>query len=400
MELAIFERLLQAEGQALLAELAERDLRDATLLSEIERLRSRYDPAFVRAAIETSQLRRRAAAKFPQAERMYFVREALEQATAAPVAHYRANRLLAALGPESHVLDVCCGIGGDALALAAAGARVTAIDYDPLRAAMARANAEALGLGERVTVLCADATQVALPPADALFCDPARRADGKRLFEAEQYQPPLSWVLGLSARYKVLGIKLAPGIDYDALLQAEQRQIECISLGGDLKEALLWCGPLADSSRRATLLPENVSLTAAVTAPQIAQAEPGAYLYEPDPAVIRAHLVAELAQQIGAWQLDPTIAYLSSDQAIATPFARVWPVLEWQPFNLKKLRARLRALDAGSVTVKKRGSPLDTDQLARQLSSNGSRELVVVLTLLQNKPFALICDPPLQPSAI
>lgn len=398
MELAIFERLLQADGQALLAELAERDLRDATLLSEIERLRSRYEPAFVRAAIETSQLRRRAAAKFPHAERMYFVREALEQATAAPVAQYRAHRLLQTLGPESHVLDVCCGIGGDALALAAAGARVTAIDYDPLRAAMARANAEALGFGERITVLCADATQISLPPADALFCDPARRADGKRLFDTEQYQPPLSWVLGLSAHYKVLGIKLAPGIDYDALLQAEQRQIECISLAGDLKEAVLWCGPLADSSRRATLLPENISLAASATTPRIDQAEPGAYLYEPDSAVIRAHLVAELAQQLRAWQLDPTIAYLSSDQAIATPFARVWPVLEWQPFNLKKLRARLRVLDAGSVTVKKRGSPLDTDQLARQLTGKGARELVVVLTLLQNKPIALICDPPLQPS--
>jgi hypothetical protein len=398
MELAIFERLLQPEGQTLLAELAERDLRDATLLGEIERLRSRYDPAFVRAAIETSQLRRRAVTKFAHAERMYFVREALEQSTAAPVANYRARRLLGALGPDPHVLDVCCGIGGDALALASAGARVTAIDYDPLRAAMARANAHALGFGEWITVICADATEIALPPADALFCDPARRAGGKRLFDVEQYQPPLSWVLGWRDQYKIVGVKLAPGIDYEALIQVDQSEIECISLDGDLKEAVLWCGSLADSKRRASLLPEGLSLAAAATSPRIAQGEPGAYLYEPDPAVIRSHVVAELAQQIGAWQFDPTIAYLSSDHAIATPFARVWPVIEWQPFNLKKLRARLRALDAGTVTVKKRGSPLDTDQLARQLRGDGPRELVVVLTLLQNKPIALICDPPIQPS--
>lgn len=400
MELAIFERLLQAEGQALLAELAERDLNDANLLGEIERLRRRYDPAFARAAIEVSQLRRRAVAKFPHAERMYFVREALEQSTAAPVANYRARRLLGALCSDSHVLDVCCGIGGDALALAAAGARVTAIDYDPLRAAMARANAEALGFGERITVICADATQIALPPADGLFCDPARRAGGKRLFDAEQYQPPLSWVLGLVDSYKVVGVKLAPGIDYEPLIQADQSEIECISLDGDLKEAVLWCGALADTKRRATLLPEGISLAALATTPRIDQAEPSAYLYEPDTAVIRAHVVAELAQQIGAWQLDPTIAYLTSDQAVTTPFARVWPVLEWQLFNLKKLRARLRALDAGTVTVKKRGSPLDTDQLARQLRGDGSRELVVVLTLLQNKPIVLICDPPIQSSAV
>jgi hypothetical protein len=121
-------------------------------------------------------------------------------------------------------------------------------------------------------------------------------------------------------------------------------------------------------------------------------AEPAAFLYEPDPAVIRAHLVAELAHELGAAQLDAQIAYLTSDQQIVTPFARAWRVLEWQPWQLKRLRARLRALDAGSVTVKKRGSPLDTDALARQLSGKGSRPLVVTLTRLQEQPIAIICE--------
>jgi hypothetical protein len=127
-------------------------------------------------------------------------------------------------------------------------------------------------------------------------------------------------------------------------------------------------------------------------------APPAGYFYEPDPAIIRARLVAALAEQIGAAQLDREIAYLTADRAIATPFARCWRVIEWLPFGLKRLRARLRALDAGAVTVKKRGSPLDTDVLARQLSGDGTRPLVVVLTRLSDHPVALICEGPIQGS--
>jgi hypothetical protein len=121
---------------------------------------------------------------------------------------------------------------------------------------------------------------------------------------------------------------------------------------------------------------------------------PLAFLYEPDPAVIRAGLVRELAAQLGAAQLDSAIAYLTANSLVITPFARAWPVLRWLPFGLKPLRAALRELDAGPVTVKKRGSPLDTDALARQLSGRGANALVVVLTQAQGRPVALICGPP------
>jgi hypothetical protein len=123
---------------------------------------------------------------------------------------------------------------------------------------------------------------------------------------------------------------------------------------------------------------------------------PAAYLYEPDPAILRARLVATLAEQLGAAQLDREIAYLTAARAVATPLARCWRVLEWLPFSLKRLRARLHTLDAGAVTVKKRGSPLDTNALARQLSGAGSRPLVVVLTQAQGRPVALICEGPVR----
>ena len=412
MDLETFTWLLTPAGQVLLAELAARPFTEADTLRELERLRRQVSPAQARAALELVLLRRRAQRKFPAADQLYFTREALEQASAAPVAAHRAARLAAA----GHVADLGCGIGSDALALAAAGARVTAVDRDPLRLAMAQANAAALGLTERIVWLQRDLLVEEPPHASALFCDPGRRAGGRRRFSVEAYEPPLSRVLAWRARTPALAIKLAPGVD-PATLPAGA-ELEFVSLDGELKEAVLWCGPLAHTARRATVLRSGANQPIATSTlttsaerppssalrpppstlnprPSALSPQPSAFLYEPDPAVIRAGLVTDLAARLGATLLDPEIAYLTAPSAVATPFARVWPVISWQPFSLKGLRAQLRALGAGPVTVKKRGSPLDTEALARQLSGAGPHPLVVVLTRVAGRPAALICGTPL-----
>jgi hypothetical protein len=392
VDLDTFAWLRSPAGQAVLAELVAREPAEADALREQERLRRTLAPEQARAALETALLRRRARAKFPAADRLYFTREALEQASAAPVAAHRAARLAGA----GLVADLGCSIGGDSLALAASGASVAAVERDELRLAMARANAEALGLSQRITFILRDLLAEPPPPAEALFCDPGRRAGGRRRFDVEAYEPPLSHVLGWRARTPALALKLAPGVDAAAL--PADAELEFVSLDGELKEAALWCGPLARVARRASLLRSDGSATslerATLSPASCPLSAPLAFLYEPDPAVIRAGLVTDLAQQLGAAQLDPQIAYLTAERRAATPFARSWPVIGWQPFGLKALRARLRELGAGPVTVKKRGSPLDTDALARQLSGAGGRPLVVVLTMAQGRPVTLICDPP------
>lgn len=397
MDLVTFSWLRSPAGQAALDELAARLLAEANTLPELERLRRTLAPEQARAALELALLRRRARAKFPDAERLFFTREALEQASAAPVAAHRAARL----APHGLVADLGCGIGGDSLALAAAGAQVLAVERDELRLAMARANAEALGLEARISFLQRDLLVEQPPPADALFCDPGRRAGGRRRFDVEAYEPPLSRLLAWRQQIPALAAKLAPGVEL-AVLPADA-EVEFVSLDGELKEAVLWCPPLAQVARRATVLRSGDTITtdelvAAELTPQPATLSPPlAWLYEPDPAVIRAGLVRALAARLGAAQLDPEIAYLTASTAVSTPFARAWPVLRWLPFGLKPLRAALRELDAGAVTVKKRGSPLDTDALARKLGGAGARPLVVVLTQVQGRPAALICEPPRAP---
>jgi SAM-dependent methyltransferase len=390
-------------GQALLRELAAREIHAANLLRELTRLRDQYPAELARAAVEQTLLRRHAQAKFPNAERLFFTREALEQASSALVASYRARRFAG----YRQVADLCCGIGGDALALADAGPHVIAVDRDPVRLAIAAANAEELGLADQITFVCADLLTTAPPASEAIFCDPGRRAGGKRRFHVEQYEPPLSHILTWRTHTPALAVKMAPGADPAELPSAIDSELEFISLDGELKEAVFWCAPLATAHRRATVLRTDATADGSLAAqphrvqtftlvedaprPRIPLTAPGSFLYEPDPAVIRAGLVAELAAQLGATQLDAQIAYLTGDSLVPTPFARSWHILDWLPFNLKRLRARLRDLDAGIVTVKKRGAPIDPNALARQLSGKGARALVVVLTRVAEQRAVLIC---------
>src|SRR5262249_26248052 len=106
--------------------------------------------------------------------------------------------------------------------------------------------------------------------------------------------------------------------------------------------------------------------------------------------VLRAGLVTLLAEQLGAYQLDPEIAYLTSDRPQVTPFAETFLIDESLPFQLKRLRERLRALKVGRVTVKRRGSALDPDTLVRQLRLSGPESRVLFLTRVAGRPYALI----------
>jgi hypothetical protein len=391
MDLAAFRSLLSPAGQEAIQAAEGLEPREVDFLAHYSQLSRRYPPELARAALETAILRREAQTKFPQAEKMYFTRPALEQATSSEVAFYRSVRY----EPFERAADLGCSIGADTIGLAKQ-LPVVGLDLDPLRLAMARANLEAWDLGERASFVQADLA-ASLPfsaaPGTALFFDPARRHEGRRIYSVQDYHPPLSIVREWLPRWHAVGIKISPGVKLDEL-QDYQAEIEFISSGGELKEAVLWFGPLRTAARRATVLPGAHSLASDQPfSDRLPLSEPQAFLYEPDPSVLRAGLVAMLGQQLDASQLDPEIAYLTCGQYKATPFARAWQVEDWFPFQLKRLRTYLRQRGVGRVTVKKRGSPLEPERLARDLRLKGELERTLVLTQLQGRPIVIVCLP-------
>jgi hypothetical protein len=346
-----------------------------------EQLRARYPAELVASAMAQHDLRVRARAKFPRPERMFFTREGLAQSSAELVARHRATRY----ARFERVADLCTGIGGDLLALAA-GRSALAADLDEVHLGMALHNARALGAAN-VTAVLGDVRTLRLDALPPVFVDPSRRAAGRRLPPGVS-EPPLVWCLALADHVPEVGIKAAPGLPLE--LVPAGWEVELIADGRDLKEAVLWSPPLATAPRRATLLPGGDSLVAA-PGPPLPCAEPGAFLLDPNPAVTRAGLVEELGRALDAWKIDPKIGFLSADRAIATPFGRLLEVEESLPWSLKRLRAVLRARSAGGVEIRKRGSAVDVEDLRRRLDLAGDRYLTVVLTRVLDRPWALVC---------
>ncbi|WP_436844593.1 THUMP-like domain-containing protein [Streptomyces wuyuanensis] len=388
--------LLTDEGQALLAAL--RDYDPGQELSVATRLRRDHPAELVSAALTQARLRQRAVAKFgaEDAYRMYFTPNGVEQSTRASVAAHRAARF-AELGVRS-VADLCCGIGGDAIALARAGISVLAVDRDPFTADVARANAEALGLASLIEVRRDDVTEVDTSTHDAVFVDPARRAGrggrgpkggSGRIFDPEAYSPPLSWAVGAARTARYAALKIAPGIPHEAI--PEDAEAEWISDHGDVKEAVLWFGT-APGARRATLLPQGAALVGrGLPDPRVRKT--GRWLYEPDGAVIRAHLVAEVAEELDGGLLDGTIAYITADELRPTPYATAYEITDELPFNLKKLKALLREREVGTLTVKKRGSAVEPEELRRKVKPSGPNAATVFLTRVAGAPTVLVGAP-------
>ncbi|MEV4611805.1 class I SAM-dependent methyltransferase [Kitasatospora sp. NPDC049258] len=387
MEIESFRALLTDQGQALLTEL--REFTQAEELALATRLRREYPAELVRAAFEQARLRQRARAKFgPDADLMYFTPDGVEQATRRSVAEWRAGRF-AALGVR-RLADLCCGIGGDAIALARAGVAVLAVDRSPLTCAVAEANAAALGLAELVEVRCADVAEVDVTGFDAVFTDPARRTERGRVFDPQAYSPPLSWAIEAARRTPFGALKVAPGIPHE--LVPEGTEAEWVSDHGEVKEAVLWFGTGAAEPHRATLLPGDHSLAGGRLADP--EAGPvGRYLYEPDGAVIRAHLVAEVAGLIGGRLIHPMIAYLTADRLVETPYAHAFELTDVLPYKPKALKALVRERAVGTVVIKKRGVSVVPDELRRQLRPAGPNSLTVILCRTDDGPLMMLGQP-------
>ena len=406
-------KLLSPEGEALLAALPPYDEKRAMALSM--RLRDDgVDPELAAGAMTQSRLRAKARTKLGDfADAMLFTPDGVEQATRLLVAALHARRYLAA--GVTKVADLTCGIGADALAFAGVGLRVLATDIDPVTAQIAAANLRAFPEAE---VRCADGLGLDLPGegVDGLYADPARRTrGGQRIFDPAAYAPPLDAVWALRDQVPAVGIKVGPGIPHQGL--PADAETQWVSVDGDVVEAGLWFGPLAPEgpgrsalilhtaggTTRSRVLRSAVPVGAHAAGPAYDEAppvgKPGAYLYEPDGAVIRAGLVGKAVTELGGRLLDPTIAYVTTDAPapavppIEAPLATGYRVLDVMPFGVKRLKAYLRERGVGRVTIKKRGTAVTPEALRAQLALQGSAEATLVLTRVAGSQQVLVVEP-------
>lgn len=363
--------LLTPEGWELLASLGPYT-EDGSFALNSELRKAGHSPELVSAVLTQSRLRTRAEAKFGEfARRMLFTQAGLEQATRLTVAARHAQRFAAA--GVRHVADLGCGLGADSLALASLDLAVTAVDVDETTAACATVN---LIPFPNATVVHADATDVPLEDVDGVWLDPARRVTSssgtRRIWEPEAFSPPLSFVESLAASGKAVGVKMGPGMPHESVPQDCEAQ--WVSVAGDVTEVALWFNAVSRPGvRRAALVlgPEGAAeLTSGEDfgqGPEAPVGPAGGYLYEPDGAVIRAGLVADLALRLRGHLLDEHIAYICSPALADTPFARAYKVLQVMPYNVKALKAWVKQEGITVLDIKKRGTAVTPEELRKQL---------------------------------
>ena len=389
MEQSELRELLTPEGLRLLDSLPRWDSASDVVRSVSELRKAGHSPVLVAAVLHQSRLRAKAEAKFgPFAARMLFTTAGLEQATRLSVAALHAGRFRDA--GLTRVADLGSGIGADALAMASLDVEVTAVELDEVTAALAAYN---LAPFSTASVVNADATAFDLDGFDGVWLDPARRSNGRRLNDPADWTPSLDFAFGLASRLPV-GVKLGPGIDRD-LIPADC-EAQWVSVDHEVVELGVWFGALArEGVGRAALVIVNgrsSELTAEGDSADVEAGSLGEFVYEPDGAVIRARLIGDLGRQIQGRMLDPQIAYLTADEAVATPFASCFRVRETFAFDERTLKRELAARGIGVLEIKKRGVDIDPAVLRKRLALKGDESATLIVTRVGDRRIALLAD--------
>ncbi|MBX2851725.1 MAG: class I SAM-dependent methyltransferase [Phycisphaeraceae bacterium] len=370
-------------GDASLIERAEAV--DPADVAAITKLRREYPADVVSVALSLVAARAKAAAKFGElSERLIADVAGVEQASSADVAAYKAQRIAMHLNDQAAVADLCCGIGGDSMALSSAGLSVLAVDRDPLRAWMAVRNST-----QRTQGVCADVARLGMNDLP-IHLDPARRDEqsGKRSWRLEDYQPGTGVIGALIDRSPAAAIKLSPGVDLEAL--PWPGEVEFISDRGRLVQAMLWCGGFAEHDRQATLIngADRHHLHGPPTVPSYAPAQ--RYLYTFDASVERADLIGQLSSKLDAAVVHPRLGLLTSERVIDSPWVVGFELIERLPWRPKRVKQWLGANDGGLAEVKTRGKACDPDIEQRRLRGKGATPYTVFVLRFDTKVQALI----------
>lgn len=330
-------------------------------------------------------------------------KDGIRFATPEPVAAYRADRLKCRT-----IADISCGIGGQTIYFAKMCEHVYAVEIDPKKIEFARKNCRSHGLSN-VTFICGDALDPAviaqIPPVDIVFSDPARPPEENER-RTDCLRPGIPDVM------EAYG-SLTENFAFEAPPQMPPERIdmdcekEYISLNGQLNRLTLYFGPIRRCERIAVSLPErnaiiNAPDDAALT-PLTETDRPGLYAFEPDPAVIAAGLLAELADDMTKACGAPVKVFRPDEKRtlLTTDFPTVHPLVKNNyivlrtmdaatPADRQNINAYLKELGAGSVTLRGRTDPKEYWTIRNELEKDLSGKKKIHLYLKEKT--AVLCE--------
>jgi hypothetical protein len=394
-------------GSEAAAYLAEVEASQTPLHTALDRLRRHLSPDKAHLLLEQVELRRRAKEKFTAADRMFFTRTGLEQATDEWVARYKATRFAeheAASSSTLAIADYCCGVGGDLIALSEHNV-VIGVDRDPVAAHFAEVNASRSCAASRVTIVPGAVEDFERGDFAAWHIDPDRRPTGRRTTSLNACQPSLVTIERLIARVPHAAVKLAPATRVPPEW-AERCELEWISRDGECRQLVAWHGALVRSPglRRATVLTSAASraVIGLGGAPRTIIGRPnqpvpvaddlGNFIFDIDPAARAAHLHGALAGELNLSALTSGPSYFTGNLPIADAAVSCFKVESVLPLRVRTIAAHLRERGIGRLEIKKRGVDIDPEKLRRGMKLRGDNGATLLITPVAGRAAAIVAQ--------
>ena len=332
--------------------------------TNLTRLGGQIGTELARWALEQWALRERGQGKFAAADQMLFTKQGLEMATHESIAAWHSS-----LFPNGvHLVDATCGLGADTIALARRGP-TTGLDLDPETLALAEWNLAVHGL--KADLVQSDCLEyLARYRPEYVFVDPARRAGGRKATRGEDYSPPLPALSELLQACKLAVLKLSPMLP-DEVLEGLGGRLVFVSHQRECKEAVVVLGP--GKGRSAVHVETGATLEAQILE-EFAD-EPEDWLYEADPAAIRAHCLGAF----GMAGLGDSNGYLTSGSGVDSVWLRRYKVLHHGPWHERQVRAWLTESGLRVDVVKTRGVELDPVAVKKQVATKTGEGVTLAL---------------------
>jgi len=346
---------------------------------------------FLPGVVTLIKLRRQAAPKFALAGAMLFTPLNLEQSTSEAVSEHIARRF----PPEWKVADLTCGLGGNLISLAKRCRLAIAVDKLESNIVCAQANAAAYGIADKIEFIVGDAYDNISSDVYAFFLDPARDREGKTKTRSLLNSEPSLFKI-LPEIFKTthnVGVKISPAFDYQELESLpEKPEIEVIAEDNNCKVAMLWFGELKTAARRrATILTKGAAYSLIDSQPRSIvpiASQPKLFLYEPNRAIIKAHLVEELAASYGLSKINRHLSFLTGDALVGTDrpgIFRTFKIRTCRPLALKELRAYLKDENIARVNIITKRFPLLPEELYKKLKVKEGGDLFLIVTVLSDE---------------
>ena len=347
-----------------------------------------HDPRVIVEVVNQVALRQKAKQKLgPLADSLLLTRQGLEQSSRFDVTKYHARKL-SSLGS---VTDLGCGLGVDSIAFAQAGSAVVAVEKDEVTAKFASSNLARFPTAE-VHRSAAEDFDVS---TEGVFLDPARRdlassGRSRKLLSPDDFSPSIGFALEQLAKVPG-GVKLSPALPHELI--SDKFEATWVSHRGDLVEFSQWSTDPGRFGKRFAVMVDGESeleFTGDEFEAEVSSLDE--FVYEPDPALIRSHLIGAFADEQGLGLLSAGIAYLTGGER-KSPWLRAYKLLADLPLDEKAISRYLSERSIGSLEIKKRGVDIDPQLMRKRLKPKGSGAAILIATKVGGARKALVCEP-------